>query len=218
MRRSFVRIVIGLISANAAIAVFVLLSGDIGETEGRILGTSLLATATAVLGMVCAPALSAGRRRPIPLVGMAAALGGFVLVTTAIWGEIDSVWFGKTAGSAYLVAGAAALASLLSAWPVGGRAAWVGTAGGLLLAAATIALLAGMWFEVDSPGFWRVFAVLAVLLAATSLAIPILHRAGSSVARVAIADCPFCGSPIEGTTDTAITCPTCGRRFLVHLV
>ena len=49
MRRSLVRIAITLIAANAALAIVILLGGDMGETGGRILGTSLLATATALL-------------------------------------------------------------------------------------------------------------------------------------------------------------------------
>jgi len=217
MRRSLVRTVIGLIAINAAIAVFVLLSGDIGDTEGRILGTSLLATATAVLGMVCAPALAARRIRPVPVVGMAVAVAGFAMVTAAIWWEIDSVWFGKAAGSAYLIAAASALASLLSAWPIAGRAAWVGRAAYLLVGLASIALLAGMWFEIGTSGYWRAFAVVAVLLAAASLATPILHRSSPQAGRDHVATCPFCASSVDGETGSPITCPSCGRRFVVRL-
>lgn len=217
MRHSLVRIVIGLIVVNAAIAVFVLLSGDIGDTEGKILLTSLLATATAVLAMVSAPALASGRLRPVPHLGIAAAVVGFALVTAAIWGDVGALWLGKTAGSAYLIAGASALACLLSAWPIRGRAFWVGTAGYALVATVTLALLAAIWLEIGSSGYWRGFAVLAVLLAAALLAIPILHRSTSPSDVEQITQCPFCGSGVAGVTGKAITCPSCGRRFAVRL-
>ena len=55
MRRSLVRIAITLIAANAALAIVILLGGDMGETGGRILGTSLLATATARTGLRVRP-------------------------------------------------------------------------------------------------------------------------------------------------------------------
>lgn len=217
MRHSLVRIVIGLIVVNAAIAVFVLLSGEIGDTEGKILLTSLLATATAVLAMVSAPALAAGRLRPVPHLGIAAAVVGFALVTAAIWGDIEALWMGKTAGSAYLIAGASALACLLSAWPIRGQASWVGVAAYVLVATVTLALLAALWLEIGSSGYWRAFAVLAVLLAAALLAIPILHRSGEGDAADEITRCPFCGTPLTGATGKPITCPSCGRRFTVRL-
>jgi hypothetical protein len=217
MKKTFVRLVIGLILLNAAIAVFVLLSGDIGDTEGKILGTSLLATASAVLAMTCAPALSRGRVWVVPHLGMASSVIGFVLVTIAIWAEIEELWLGKAAGSAFVVAAAAALACLLSAWPISGRASWVGAAANLLVAAVAAAILAGMWLEIDVSGYWRVFAVLAVLLAAASLAVPVLHRGGPERASEPIGHCPFCGADIAGTSGRSVTCPTCGRTYTVDL-
>lgn len=217
MKRSLVRIVIGLIAVNAAIAVFVLLSGDIGDIEGKILLTSLLATATAVLAMVCAPSLAASRLLPVPQIGIAAAALGFVLVTVGIWSEPEAIWFGRAAGSAYLVAGAAALACLLSAWPIRGRASWVGVAAYALVAAVLTLLLAAIWFEIDSSGFWRAFSVLAVLLAAAALATPVLHRSTAPSGAEPISQCPFCGATIEARTGESVTCPSCGRRFTVRL-
>jgi len=217
MKRSLVRIVIALIAINAAMAVFVLLSGEIGDTEGKILLTSLLATATAVLAMVCAPALTARRLRPVPSIGIAAAGIGFVMVTVGVWAEPDAVWFGKASGSAYLVAVAAALACLLSAWPIRGRSSWVGTAAYALVALVTLLLLAGLWFEIDASGFWRVFSVLAVLLAASALATPVLHRSTGPSGAEPIEHCPFCGGDLEAESGATITCPTCGRRFTVRL-
>jgi hypothetical protein len=217
MRRSLVRLVMVLIAVNAAIAVFVLLSGDIGDTEGKILITSLLATGTAVVGMVLAPALTARRLGPVPAIGLAAAVIGFGLVTVGLWAEIDLVGFGRTMGSVYLIAVAAALACLLSGWPITGRGAWVGIAAYTLVALVAGSLLAAIWFEIDSSGFWRGFAVLAVLLAAASLATPILHRAARPAGREPYSHCPFCGSGVAGSSGAEITCSSCGRRYRVTL-
>ncbi|HSM01084.1 MAG TPA: hypothetical protein VK960_01410 [Acidimicrobiia bacterium] len=217
MNRPLVRIVIGLIAANAAIAVFVLLSGDIGDTEGKILLTSLLATATAVLAMTSAPALTAGRLGWIPHLGIATAALGFVMVTVGIWSRPESVWFAKAAGSAYLVAVACALACLLSAWPIRGPSSWVGTTAFVLVAAVAGMLLVAIWFEVDLSGYWRAFSVLAVLLAAAALATPILHRSTAPSSTEPFSQCPFCGAPVQGTTGEAITCSRCGRHYTVRL-
>jgi hypothetical protein len=138
-------------------------------------------------------------------------------VAAVIWGDIEALWLGKTAGSAYLIAGASALACLLSAWPIRGRASWVGIAAYALVATVTLALLAALWLEIGSSGYWRAFAVLAVLLAAALLAIPILHRSGDGNVADKITRCPFCGASVTGSTGEPITCPSCGRRFTVRL-
>ena len=216
MKTWYVRVVIGLIIVNAAFAVFVLLRGEIGDTEGKILGTSLVATASAVLAMTCAPARAAGRLGPVPLTGMLAAAAGFAAVTVVIWGEVDEVWIGKVAGSAFIIAVASALACLLSAWPIEGRSAWVGVAANLLIAGVGGMLLFALWFEVGSSGYWRGFSVLAVLLAAAALAVPVLHRGGPEATREPIRHCPFCGSTIEGVSGRPITCPSCSRHYTVN--
>ena len=51
-RSSFFRIILILVAMNAAIAIFALLGGDMGDTGGKILGTSLLARARPVTAAV----------------------------------------------------------------------------------------------------------------------------------------------------------------------
>ena len=216
MKSLFTRIVIGLIVANAGFAIFVLLGGDIGDVEGRILGTSLIATASAILAMACAPALSKGRLGLVPHLGMAAAAVGFATVTIFIWADIDSLVLGKTAGSGFVVAGAAALACLLSGWRVQGGTAWVGVAANLLIAAVAAMILLPVWTEVGSQdGYWRFFAIVVVLLTASVLAVPVLHRGGGGRPGDQLKACPFCGNAIDGFGGKPVVCGSCGRRYVV---
>jgi len=218
MRRTLTRLVIALIVANAALAIVALLSGDIGDTEAKILGTSLLATACAVLAMMCAPALADHRLGAVPHLGIAGAIVGFGLVTAALWTEdIGAVWLGRTAATAFVVAVAAALACLLSAWKVRGAGAWVGGAANLLIVVTAGMILAAVWTDIAGSGYWRMFSVAAVLLAAAALAVPVLHRGAPEPAGDPITRCPFCGNAIEGTAGAAIACPSCGRRYRVRM-
>lgn len=217
MKPLFTRIVIGLIVANAGFAIFVLLGGDIGEVEGRILGTSLIATASAILAMACAPALSNGRLGFVPHVGMVGAAVGFAAVTTFIWVDLDSPTLGKVAGSAFVVAGAAALACLLSGWQLRGGSAWVGIAANILIATVAAMILLPVWTEVGwQDGYWRLFAILIVLLSAAVLAVPVLHRGAGGTPGEQLKHCPFCGSAIEGVAGKPVTCGSCGRRYTVN--
>lgn len=217
MKTLFTRIVVGLIVANAAFAIIVLLGGDIGDVEGRILGTSLIATASAILAMACAPALSKGRLGLVPHLGIAAAAVGFATVTIFIWADLDSLVLGKIAGSAFVMAGAAALACLLSGWKLQGGSAWVGMAANLLIAAVAAMILIPIWTDVgEQGGYWRAFAILVVLLSASVLMVPVLHRGGGGGGGEPFKTCPFCAAPIEGTAGKPVTCGKCGRRYTVN--
>ena len=214
MKASLTRAAIILIAINAALAVVILALGRMGQTEGRILGTSMLATTTALLAMVQLPAVRDRRIGMLPIVGIAACGIGFVVVTAGIWTDGFSEFWGRVAGSAYIVAVAGAVAVILTSWPIRGKAKWVGTAAPILVMIAAVMILGGIWFEFDSEAYWRSFGVVAVLLAAAGLAVPILHR-GSVTEEVAVEYCPFCGSGLDKATGTSITCESCSQRFSV---
>ena len=63
MRSSLTRVAITLIAINAVVAIVILLGADMGDTGSRILGTSLIATGTALLVLVTVPALAPLARR-----------------------------------------------------------------------------------------------------------------------------------------------------------
>lgn len=218
MRRSLVRVAIILIAINAALAIVILLGGEMGDSGGRILGTSLLATASALVVMVQLPALSDRRIGLIPLIAIAAAVVGFVVVTTAIWTDIgdDEGW--RIAASAYTVAVAGAIAAILSGLPIEGRSSWVGTATLVAVGVGAAMILAALWFDVDSGGYWRAFSVVAVLVAAGGLIVPILHRSSQSDRpQMAVTHCPFCGSDVGSQMASDASCASCGNRFGVTL-
>lgn len=219
MRKPLVRISITLIAINAALAIVILLGGEMGDTGGRILGTSLLATGTAMVAMVQLPALADRRIGLVPAVAIGAAAVGFVIVTAGIWGGADGDFGWKVAGTAYIVAVGGAILAILAGQRIEGRTAWVGTAtlGAVGLAAAM--LVAAIWFEVDGEGYWRIFAVVAVLVAAGGLAVPILSRSSDSTRPdLTVVACPFCASDLDGQRASDAVCPICGSRFTVELI
>lgn len=219
MKNLLVRISITLIVINAALAIAILLGGDMGDTGGRVLGTSLLATGTAMVSMVQLPALADRRIGILPAVAIGAGAVGFVMVTAAIWGDADNDLGWKVAGTAYTIAISGAIASILSGQRIEGRSAWVGTATLGAIGLAATMLVAAIWFDVGRDGYWRVFAVVAVLVAAGGLAVPILSRSSASpTPDLVVIACPFCASELAGQRASDAICPVCGSRFTVDLV
>jgi hypothetical protein len=216
MNRSL-RIVLVLIGINAAIAIATLLSGELGDTQGRILGTSLLLTAGAVLVLACVPALSANRAGYWPHLGIAAAVVGTVTLIIGVWAEpSEVVW--QLGGSGMVLAVASALVSILSPWTASGGLSWIRPAVGALAAITAAMIIIPIWSDLgrDSGAYWRTFAIVAVLLAAAAIATPIAHRMTASESPDTIAHCPFCGADLSSETGKRTTCGTCGRVFEVE--
>jgi len=218
MRTSLVRVAVTLIAVNAGVAIAVLLGGDMGDTGGRILGTSLLATATALVAMLLWPATSDRRMAPpIPSVALGGAAIGFVIVTTGIWTDLDSEIAWKIAGTGYTMAVAAAVAAILAGLPMARQAIWVrSTTIGAIGIAATM-IVAAVWFEVGGNGYWRLFAIVTVLIAAGGVAAPILSRSAAEHLDMAVTHCPFCGAGVGSQIAADATCRSCGNRFGVTL-
>jgi hypothetical protein len=216
-RATFFKVILVLVAFNAAIAIFALLGGDMGETGGKILGSSLLATMGAVLALVCAPAASGGRAWWWPKIGMAAAGLSAALFIYGVWTEPGDVFFQVTA-SILVLAVAAALISLLSAWPGSGGLAWVRLAATLLAISGGAMIITAIWAGDDLPGgYWRLFGVVMVLLAAAAIATPVVHRMTAQTKPEPYTHCPFDGATVSGVVGKQTTCPSCGRRYEVAL-
>ncbi len=156
-------LVIGSFSIAALFGIIALLGGgELGETEGRVLLT------TVIVGVESIAVLSylgvAGRRSSVVgLVGGVASLVPFGLALWFTWGGSDSEALWQTFGVGVTVAATLAQACLLLALHQGGRT--------LLLFATLIAMtiVAAMIANaiVNGEGlgdlYWRLFGVVAIL-------------------------------------------------------
>jgi hypothetical protein len=214
MRRAILIVAVGSIAISAALGVYALLAPGFGDAEAKILGTSLLVTLAAALSLALAPAVEHGRLGWVPHAGIGAAVAGCALLVAGVWGEFDAGWIAKLGISLVVVAAAIGLASLLSVWDLTGRARYARPVTYALAAASAAMIVAGLWGELGSSVYWRAFGIVAVLLAAGILVIPILHRYGPEgrLEQVPVAFCPFCGSAVGGPG----SCDACGRRFDVR--
>jgi len=107
--------VAGLFCAAALLAIAILLIGRFGDTEGRVIGTTLLLAGYGVVALPGAILLDQGRDRPLAegalgLAGLAAALA-----IISVWGFSDVENVGKSVGTATILAVAAAQVSALEA-------------------------------------------------------------------------------------------------------
>ena len=190
------------------------LLGDFGETQGKILATSLFVTGAAALGLVTTGARTHGRLWVIPITGIVSSVAGFTFLIAAVWETSGIDWLWRFGVSLVIVATAVALVSLLSGVVLADKYRPIRRAAYLLAFICASILIAAVW---DRPAreWGRILGIAFVLLAAATAAVPILARAVDDSPAEALRHCPFCGESAAGRLSQTITCPACGRLFRV---
>lgn len=201
----FLRLLVVSVLVNAVLGIWALLSGDFGETQGKIVGTSFLVSAAMLSVLVNLPALRKRALWPAPLMGVVFGAAGFALFIVLVWIEPDDdIWF-KLAGSLLVVAVAATLTSSLDLITLSSQLRWLQLFSGFLITSLAITIVAGLWAEPDASWYARLVGIEGVLVAATTLLIPVLAR--FSFGRQPETS----GQALPGGPSTVRFCPSCGR-------
>lgn len=217
------------ILANALLGIWALLAGDFGETQGKVLGTSFLASAAMLSVLINIPAIRRRARFPAPLAGAISGATGFTLFIALMWIEpADDGWF-KLAGSFLVVAAAATLVSSLALVAMPAHRQWLQSVADGLITILAVTVLVGLWTEPDVDWYPRLLGIEGVLVAAMTLLLPVLSRfsparpdepAGDAVppGPPEVRFCPSCGQPVAPGplgTGVATHCEACGLTFAV---
>lgn len=114
-RRILLLGIAGLLCAAALLAIAILLIGRFGDTERRIMTTTLLLAGYGIVSLPGAVLLDQGRGRLLAegAIGLAGAAAALAIV--AVWGFADNDTFGKSIGTVTILAVAAAQAAALVA-------------------------------------------------------------------------------------------------------
>jgi hypothetical protein len=157
--------VAGLLCVAALLAIAILLVGRFGDTEGRIMGTTLLLAGYGVVSLPGVILLDQGRRRMLAegAIGLAAVAAALAVVS--VWGLSDTEAVGKSVGTVTILAVAAAQTAALVARQKTGDppavvrlfAASCGTA--TLAAGAAVVLI---WAQSSGGMYARLIAALVV--------------------------------------------------------
>jgi hypothetical protein len=199
MRPSGKRLVLGtvavLLSGAAALAIGILLFGDFGTTEGRILASTAL---LAGYGLLTLPAAILQDRRRLPLLAAAvAALAAAAAATSlaAVWQHDPSEIFGKTIGTLTCWLFVATQASAL--WlrrgeqdPPAVRRLFAASC--VVACALAVVFTVLLWGEIDSELVGRIIGSLVVLDALLVALQPIFARArpATSIQRLRLVVAP----------------------------
>jgi hypothetical protein len=165
-RRILLLAVAGLLCVAALLAIAILLVGRFGDTERRVVGTTLLLAGYGVVSLPGVVLLDKGRA---PILGEGAVVlagVGAALALVSIWGFSDVEALGKSVGTATILAVAAAQPAALTARRVKRDPPLVGelfAASCVTAALAAGAAVAVIWAQPSGTLYARLLGALVVL-------------------------------------------------------
>jgi hypothetical protein len=168
------------VAVSALIGMGVILFGDFGEFETKILLTNLTISGLSILGLACGAYYETRRGRLLPLSGVVLSAVSAVLCVFVIWTSFKNLNenVAKTLMTTSVIAVACAHLSLISIARLDLRFAWSRHL--LYLADATLSVifLSLIWFEpnVDSGTLGKIIGVITIAIAALTIMTPIFHR------------------------------------------
>ena len=183
LRRLFLIALIASVAASALIAIGVILFGNFGDIEIRVVFTSLTVTVTSVFGLACGAYIETGRGRLMPWIGIALSIIAALMCFLIIWDALDdSKLFIKSFLTATLLAGACSHLSLLSLARLDRRFSWTRIAAVVSVTLLCMILLYILWFEPrgDSDLVYRMLGVLGIVVASVTVVTPVLHKLSST--------------------------------------
>jgi len=204
MRRGFLHVLIVSVGLSALLGIVALLSHDFGETQIKVLLSTLCVAGASILAMACSAVWERQRARSLALPGIGASIVGFLLLLVGIWIEAKGEAYWKSATTIVIGAAFAAHAALLFLANLADRYRWVrpATIGATALLAAVLIFL--LWRDHAWDDAWRLVGILAILGSAGTILTPVFQRmsrgqeAGGSTGAAALR-CPHCGKELPAT-------------------
>ena len=205
LKRTFLLSVIGSLSFSALLGIWAFAFGDFGDTEWKIIFTTLTAALFSLTSLGAAIVYERGRWRPIMVVTYLLSGLGLVVYLLMIWVEPgwNWEWYEFVTKSMVIIAVwsiAMPHAGLIHLAPLRGGYIWARRTTIIVIAMLAVLITLGIITEPDGELFARAFGVLGILVALGTIAVPILIKVVGIEKEAGVESTPL---------DIKITCPRC---------
>ena len=178
LRRFSLIVFIGFLILTALIAIVSVLSGTFGETQGKILVTTLTISVASIGSMACAAFIEKKRQTPVGLAGIILCVVTAIGVIGGIWPETENEVYWQATATCGVLAVAFAHAFLLALPVLDDRQKWVQPVSSVSIGLLAVLIIIMIWFQNDKweDVYLRGLAVVAILVGLETLVIPILMK------------------------------------------
>ena len=176
LKQTLLYSLIGSVLFGALLGIVIVLRNEWGWFEVRVILTTITVAVASLAGLACDLSRTPRGYNLLPRTGLALTFLSAALILLGIWPEIDSEVYWKTTTIVTVFAVATVHVSLLSIAWLAKRFRWVywltkQVVFGLAALIATVIV-----FEIDEEVMFRFIATVAIVDAALTLVIPLLHR------------------------------------------
>lgn len=179
-RLLFLYLLIASVGLSALAGIGIILFGDFGDFEIKVLLTTLTISVTSILGLACGASLETRRARILPIAGIFFAIVAAMLWITMIWytPPRPADWFPKSTITATLFAAACSHLSLLAIARLDRRVRWSRYAVSIAVWGLSAFLLYMLWLEppINEDLAGRIIGVLSIIVAALTVITPVFHK------------------------------------------
>ena len=179
LKRIFLYTLIASTALSALIGIGVILFGDFGNFEVRVLMTTLTVTVASIMGLACGAYFETGKNRVLPVSGIVLAISAALMTFLIIWNVFDeNQTYIKSTVTVILLALSCAHLSLLSLARLDRRFAWSRIAAFIFIGVLDAILLFLMWVEPEgtSDVVSRTIGILSILIASVTVITPVFHK------------------------------------------
>ena len=191
LKKLFLIAAITSVAVSAVIGISVILFGNFGDFETKILLTTVTVSVISILGLACGAYLESRQARWLPIAGIIFAIVSGIMWIVLVWsGNYRTQYFTEILMSATLVAAACAHLSLISLAKLDARFLWSRWMLYTAVASLVAILLWLTWTHFDPSDSWlaRVMGALSIVIAALTIVTPVLHKLSSEKTDAATID------------------------------
>lgn len=182
-RKLALKLFIVFLGLTAIVAIVCVLGGEFGSLQIKILLTSTTISAASICAMSCAAFIEKKKLPGLGLTGIALSVVSAALVILGVWAEIETEGYWKFTGSIIVVAVAFAHAFLLILPELDQGHRWVQGATTISIGVLALQIIAAIFGEIDSEGYYQILAAVAILVGLGTLVVPILMKLGKGERR-----------------------------------
>lgn len=212
IKRSLLYLLVASVVLGAVLGIVVVARNTWGWFEVRVVLTTVVIAVASLCGLACELSRMPRGANLFPSLGLALTLAAAGLNLVGLWFDLSSEEYWKTAASASIMAVATVHACLLSIARLAARFRWVLLLSYQVVYGLAVLLCVMIFGEISDDGVFRLTAAVAILDAAFTLVIPLLHRISKTDQRAVAA------TPLDERNVAAIDQEIASlRRRIAHL-
>jgi hypothetical protein len=178
LTKIFLRVFIASVVAGALVGIAAIgIPSENWEYQLKVLLTTGIIAGASICGLSCGGCLTRGHR-VLPTAGLVLTGITAALLLIGMWAEINLHWYWQITISLVFFAVACSHLSMLFMANLAGSYRWAYLVAYQLILGLAALLAGGVVFELfeRNPGYWRLTGVVAILVAAITLLIPVFRR------------------------------------------